>query len=258
MPIKKWLPSRKALSAIGSIVGMFIIWEICCRAFNLPVYLLPAPSAVFAASYDSWPQLLGHLLATSRTVLYGFIASVVISIPLAMLIASSRIISEAIYPILVVTQAIPKIALAPILLVAFGAGETPRIIVTFLIAFFPLVASSVAGMLATPPELIELGRACRAGPLQEMLRIRLPFSVPFVFSGLRVAAALAVVGAVSAEFVGANAGLGFFIQSSMAYFRSPLAFSALVLLAMLGIVVFQAVNVIERLFFPWSANEGRS
>jgi NitT/TauT family transport system permease protein len=164
--------------------------------------------------------LLGHSLATLGTVLMGFFASVIISLPLAMLIASSPTISAAIYPLLVITQSIPKVALAPILIVALGANEMPRIIVTFLVAFFPLVVSSVAGLLAVPPELIELGRACRAGRFQELLRIRLPFAVPFVFGGLKVAAALSVVGAVVAEFVGADAGLGYLIQTSMAFFRT--------------------------------------
>jgi NitT/TauT family transport system permease protein len=146
------------------------------------------------------------------------------------------------------------VALAPILIVALGANEMPRIIVTFLVAFFPLVVSSVAGLLAVPPELIELGRACRAGRFQELLRIRLPFAVPFVFGGLKVAAALSVVGAVVAEFVGADAGLGYLIQTSMAFFRTPLAFGAVVMLALMGIVLFQAVALTERLLFPWSSS----
>ena len=107
--------------------------------------------------------------------------------------------------------------------------------------------------LATPPELIELGRSCRASKLQELTRIRLPFAVPFVFGGLKVAAALAVVGAVVAEFVGADAGLGYLIQTSMAFFKTPLAFGAVVILAAMGIVLFQAVTLIEKLLFPWSS-----
>jgi len=170
------------------------------------------------------------------------------------LIASSPTISAAIYPLLVITQSIPKVALAPILIVALGANEMPRIIVTFLVAFFPLVVSSVAGLLAVPPELIELGRACRAGRFQELLRIRLPFAVPFVFGGLKVAAALSVVGAVVAEFVGADAGLCSLIQTSMAFFRTPLAFGAVVVLAIMGIALFEAVALAERLLFSWSSS----
>jgi NitT/TauT family transport system permease protein len=235
------------------VIGLFLAWEVACRTLGIREFVLPAPSAIWSATIAVWPTVLNHTLATLTTVLLGFVASIVISLPLAMLIASSPVVSAALYPLLVVTQSIPKVALAPILLVALGANEAPRVIVTFLVAFFPLVVATVAGLLATPPELIELGRACRAGRVQELVRIRLPYAVPFVFGGLKVAAALSVVGAVVAEFVGADAGLGYLIQTSMAFFRSPLAFGAVVILALLGILLFQAVALVERIFFPWSS-----
>lgn len=249
---------RAALPSWIAVIGLFAVWEASVRFFGIREFLLPAPSVIWTETLGVWPMVLNHTMATLGTVMLGFAASVAISLPLAMLIASSRAISAAIYPLLVVTQSIPKVALAPILIVALGANELPRVIVTFLVAFFPLVVSSVAGLLATPPELVELGRACRAGRIQELLRIRLPFAVPFVFGGLKVAAALSVVGAVVAEFVGADAGLGYLIQTSMAFFRTPLAFSAVVILAIMGIVLFQAVALVERIFFPWSSGSEHS
>ena len=240
------------------MIGLFAVWEAAVRLFGIREFILPAPSAIWTATIAIWPTVLEHTLATFATVLFGFGASVAVSLPLAMLIASSPAVSAAIYPLLVVTQSIPRVALAPILIVALGGNEVPRIIVTFLVAFFPLVVGTVAGLLATPPELIELGRACRAGKLQEILRIRLPFAVPFVFGGLKVAAALSVVGAVVAEFVGADAGLGYLIQTSMAFFRTPLAFSAVVILAIMGIVLFQTVSLLERVLFPWSSGAGHA
>jgi NitT/TauT family transport system permease protein len=244
---------RGAAPATLAVLGLFLAWEGACRAFGIRPFLLPMPSLILAETLGAWPMVLNHTMATFGTVMWGFLVSVLVSLPLAMLIASSPAVSAAIYPLLVVTQSIPKVALAPILIVALGANELPRIIVTFLVAFFPLVVGTVAGLLATPPELIELGRACRAGKLQELTRIRLPFAVPFVFGGLKVAAALAVVGAVVAEFVGADAGLGYLIQTSMAFFRTPLAFGAVVILALMGILLFQAVSLAERLLFPWSS-----
>jgi len=244
---------RSSLPSLIALVLVVAGWEAACRFLGIREFVLPAPSAIWAQSYAAWPSVLNHTLATLGTVMWGFIASVVISLPLAMLIAASPAISAAIYPLLVVTQSIPKVALAPILIIALGSNELPRIIVTFLVAFFPLVVGTVAGLLATPPELIELGRSCRASKLQELTRIRLPFAVPFVFGGLKVAAALAVVGAVVAEFVGADAGLGYLIQTSMAFFKTPLAFGAVVILAAMGIVLFQVVTLIEKLLFPWSS-----
>jgi len=247
----------RALPSIIALVAFFAIWEGACLAFGIREFILPRPSVILSSVIDAWSLMAEHTLATLTTVLLGFAASILVSLPLAMLIASSTTIAAAVYPLLVVTQSIPKVALAPILIIALGANEAPRIIVTFLVAFFPLVVAAVAGLLAAPPELIELGRACRAGRMQELLRIRLPFAVPFVFGGLKVAAALSVVGAVVAEFVGADAGLGYLIQTSMAFFRTPLAFGAVVILALLGIVLFQAVSLAERLLFPWSSGAER-
>ncbi len=244
---------RSSMPSLMALVLVVAGWEAACRFLHIREFVLPAPSVIWAQSYATWPNVLHHTLATLGTVMWGFGASLVISLPLAMLIAASPAISAAIYPLLVVTQSIPKVALAPILIIALGSNELPRIIVTFLVAFFPLVVGTVAGLLATPPELIELGRSCRASKLQELTRIRLPFAVPFVFGGLKVAAALAVVGAVVAEFVGADAGLGYLIQTSMAFFKTPLAFGAVVILAVMGIVLFQAVTVVERVLFPWSS-----
>lgn len=244
---------RGAMPAWLAVISFFAVWEASVWFFGIREFLLPAPSVIWTQTLSIWPTVLNHTLATLWTVMLGFFVSVVISLPMAMAIAASPTISAALYPLLVVTQSIPKVALAPILIVALGANDVPRVIVTFLVAFFPLVVGTVAGLLATPPELIELGRACRAGKIQELLRIRLPFAVPFVFGGLKVAAALAVVGAVVAEFVGADAGLGYLIQTSMAFFRTPLAFGAVVILALMGIVLFWAVELVERIFFPWSS-----
>jgi NitT/TauT family transport system permease protein len=244
---RSWLPG------LITVVLFFALWEAAVRVFGIREFILPAPSAILSAAIAIWPTLLRHAAATLTTVLLGFGASVLVSLPLAMLIAASPLISAALYPVLVITQSIPKVALAPILIIALGANEVPRVIVTFLVAFFPLVVAAVAGLLATPPELIELGRACRAGVLQQMWRIRLPFAVPFIFGGLKVAAALSVVGAVVAEFVGAEAGLGYLIQTSMAFFRTPLAFAAVVTLALMGMILFALVGLVERWLFPWSA-----
>ena len=206
------------------------------------------PSAVY-----TWRRACRESGATLRTVAYGFAASIIISLPLAVLLTSSRYVSATIYPLLVFTQSIPKVALAPILVVMLGASELPRVIVTFLVAFFPLVIAVAVGLLSVPADLVELGRSYKASKLQELLRIRLPYAIPFVFSGLKVAIALSVVGAVVGEFVNADQGLGYLIVSATAFFRTPVAFGALILLSVLGVVLFQIVVIVERVFFPWSA-----
>lgn len=235
-------------------VGLFLLWEGACRAFKIPGYLVPAPTEIWKETMAIGPTVAGHTMATFKTVILGFLASILISLPLAVLLTASPAIAAAVYPFLVWTQSIPKVALAPILVVLLGTNELPRIVITVLVAFFPLVISIATGLLSVPPELIELSRACRASKLSELLRIRLPYAIPFVFAGLKVSISLAVVGAVVAEFVNADAGLGFLIQTSTAFFKVPVAFGALIILSVMGVVLFQAVVITERIFFPWSSS----
>lgn len=236
-----------------AVLLFLLLWELMVRTFKIPEYLLPAPSAIAVGSWQVAGNLGMHSLATLKTVLLGFAASVLISFPMAMAITSSPAVGNAIYPLLVLTQSIPKVALAPLLVVILGANEVPRVVVTFLVAFFPLVISISTGLLAVPPELLELGRACKANWRQELLRIRLPYAVPFIFSGFKVSITLCVVGAVVAEFVNADQGLGYLIVTSTAFFKVPLAFGAVIVLSLMGIVLFQAVVMLERWLFPWSS-----
>ena len=237
---------------IAAIAGLFLVWEAACQMFAVPAYIIPAPSAIWKETTALPANVAWHTLVTAKTVLLGFVVCVLVSLPLAVLLTSSPVVAAAIYPLLVLTQAIPKVALAPILVVVLGTSELPRVVVTFLVAFFPLVLSIASGLVSVPPELIELGRACRAGRAAELWRIRLPYAVPFIFSGLKAAIALAVVGAVVAEFVNADAGLGYLIQTSTAFFKVQLAWGALIILSIMGIALFQIVVAIERIFFPWS------
>jgi NitT/TauT family transport system permease protein len=230
------------------------VWEACVRLFAIPEFLLPAPSAILNAVVQQAPNVLQHTRSTMFTILAGFAASIIVGFPLAIAIASSPLLANALYPLLVLTQSVPKVAIAPLLVIVFGANEMPRIIVTFLVAFFPLVISIAAGLLATPAELVELGRSLKASWLQELFRIRLPSATPFVFSGLKMAITFSVIGAVVGEFVAADRGLGYLITSSTAFFRTPLAFGAVVLLSIIGIVLFQIVVIIERTFFSWSVD----
>lgn len=239
---------------ILALAGFFLLWELACRAFHIPAFLVPAPSAIFVDTWKMAGQVWVHTLATTHTTLLGFAASLIISLPLAIALTASPAMANALYPILVLTQSVPKVALAPILVVIFGSNEVPRVVVTFLVAFFPLVLSIAAGITSVPPELIELGRACKASRWRALWRIRLPYAVPFIFSGLKAAITLSVVGAVVGEFVNADKGLGYLIVTSTAFFQVPLAWGALVLLSLLGIILFQAIVIVEQVFFPWAVD----
>jgi NitT/TauT family transport system permease protein len=251
-PLPRWMAD--VAQPVVALVIFVALWEAVCRVFHVRAFLLPPPSAIFTDTMELLGPVIMHTLATGETVLLGFAVSVIVSLPLAVLITASPVIANAVYPLLVLTQAIPKVALAPILVVMLGSNELPRVVVTFLVAFFPLVLSIAAGITSVPPELIELGRACKATYWRELWRIRLPYAMPFVFSGLKAAITLSVVGAVVGEFVNADRGLGYLIQTSTAFFRVPLAWGALVLLSLMGIVLFQIVVIVERVFFPWAVD----
>jgi NitT/TauT family transport system permease protein len=246
--------AREALVPLTVVAVLVLLWEGAVHVFKIPAFLLPAPSVIWHDCVAVAGNIGWHAAATMNTIMLGFIASIVISLPLAVLLTSSAAVANAIYPVLVFTQSIPKVALAPLLVVMLGANELPRVVITFLVAFFPLVISIATGLLAVPPELLELGRSYKASRLRELYRIRLPYAVPFIFSGLKVAITLAVVGAIVAEFVNADRGLGYLIITSTAFFKVPVAWGAVILLSVIGVVLFQAIVVIERIFFPWSSS----
>ena len=252
-----WIAARPVALPALMFAVLLLVWEASVHVFAIPEFLLPAPSAILDALIRQAPNVAQHTNATLFTIMAGFAASILIGFPLAIAIASSSLLANALYPLLVLTQSVPKVAIAPLLVIVFGANALPRIVVTFLVAFFPLVISVAAGLLATPAELVELGRSLKASWFQELFRIRLPSATPFVFSGLKMAITFSVIGAVVGEFVAADRGLGYLITSSAAFFKTPLAFGAVVLLSIIGIVLFQLVVIIERVFFPWSSADSR-
>jgi NitT/TauT family transport system permease protein len=236
-----------------AFLSLIAIWEASSRIFAIPSFLLPSPSAIVRSAFDLPGEVwLGHFLATLRVALLGFVAAVVISIPLAVMLVSSRFLSRTLYPLLVVVQSTPIVAVAPIIVVTLGASDLPRVVITFMITFFPIVVSTVTGLLATPEELIELSRSLRAGRVREILHIRLPYAVPYIFSALKISTTLAVVGAVVAEFVAAERGLGFFIAFSTSFFKIPQAFAGLVVLVALSLVLFRLCAQAQRWLVPWS------
>jgi NitT/TauT family transport system permease protein len=257
-PVMLWKDSRLAIlldrfAPPLAFVALILVWEGVARLFAIPSFLLPAPSAILqallATPLSVW---LGHIWATLRVALMGYALAILVSVPLAVGLASSRLLSRTLYPMLVVVQSTPIVAVAPIIVVTLGASDLPRVVITFLIAFFPIVVSTVTGLLATPDELVELSRSLRAGRTREILHVRLPFALPYLFSALKISTTLAVVGAVVAEFVAAEKGLGFFIAFSTSFFKIPQAFAGLVVLVAISLILFRMVTLVQRVFAPWS------
>ena len=236
-----------------ALLALLLVWEAACRLLKLPSFVLPSPSAILAATHKvglaAWSE---HLFATLRVTLMGYGLSILIGIPLAIALASSRLMSRTLYPLLVIVQSTPIVAVAPIIVVVMGAGDLPRVFITFLIAFFPIVVSCVTGLLATPEELVELSRSLGASKAREYRNIRLPYAIPHLFLALRISITLAVIGAVVAEFVAAEKGLGYFINFSTSMFQVPQAFAALMMLVVISLVLFHLIGLLQKLCFPWS------
>ncbi|WP_245155645.1 ABC transporter permease [Paracoccus ravus] len=252
-PFVQRLADLPGLTTGATLIGTLLLWEAAVRLLAIPSYLLPAPSAILssftAIGFERW---MTHIWSTLRVAILGFALAIVVSVPLAMVMMRSALLSKTLYPLLVIVQSTPVVAIAPIIIVALGAGDLPRVVITTLITFFPLVVSTATGLAATPPELIELSRSLRAPAWREMTQIRLPYAVPYIFSALKISITLAVIGAVVAEFVAAEAGVGFFIQFSTSMFKLPQAWAGLIVLAAMSLTLFQLVVQVQKRVFPWS------
>jgi NitT/TauT family transport system permease protein len=231
---------------------MVMAWEGIVRVLHLPKFLLPAPSAVYWETVSRAGELPLHTWVTLYETLLGFALAVGIGVALAILITYSSFLQHTIFPLLVVTQAVPKVALAPLLLLWLGYGDAPKVLVSFLVCFFPIVVNVAAGLKAVEPEVIDLSRSLSASEWQTFRKVRFPSALPYFFSGLKVAITLALIGAVIGEFVGADRGLGYLIVVSSAQVNTSLAFGSIFILAAMGIVLFFGVEVAERVFCRWN------
>src|SRR6202790_4268214 len=237
------------------IVAIFVLWDLVIRIFKIPPYLIPAPWDVAKMLVAEWPRLWRESLFTGYATLGGFGLSILFGIPIAMLIAYSRLVESYVYPLLVFSQSVPKIAIAPLFVVWFGFGIFPKVISAFLLGFFPVVVSAVQGFKSVDPDMVDLARAMQGSRFHVFCAVNLPHAMPAIFSGLKVSVTLAVVGAVVGEFVGSNSGIGFCLQRSIGTFDLPTMFAALVILALLGVVLFWIVDRIERLVIPWHVSQ---
>src|SRR5881628_1425580 len=240
----------------ATLAAAVVVWELASRVLRIPKFIMPTPSAIVGEGWEWRYRFLDHTWVTLYETLGGFALSIVVGVPLAVLIVYSPTLKNALYPLIVLAQSVPKIAIAPVLLLMLGHGEIPKVIVAFLVAFFPVVVDTATGLAATPPELLDLSRSYRASAFKTFLKVRLPMAMPFFFAGAKVAITLSVIGAVVGEFVGSDKGLGYVILSATSYWKTELAFSSMILVSVMAIVLFGAVALVERLVCPWLAPAG--
>jgi NitT/TauT family transport system permease protein len=232
------------------------LWHWACIEFKIPTAALPTPAQVLEAGLGRWDLLLSEGWVTLKETLYGFLLAVAVGIPIAVAISNSQILNLMFSPLLIALQSVPKVALAPILLVWLGTGIETKLAIAWLVAFFPIVVDTAAGLQSTPRELLELARSLRASRWQIFYKVQFPAALPFVVTGSKVAVTLAVIGAVIGEFIGSSEGLGFLLLSATSQINTPLAFAALFALAALGMLAYLLVVAVEWLLTPWLPHTG--
>src|SRR5947209_9671569 len=238
------------LYPIAVVLGVLAVWEAATRALGVPAFLLPPPSAVGVSFIVNASLLMFHGWITTVEILLGFGLSIAVGIPLALAIFLSPVFSRSILPLLISSQAMPKVAVAPLFLVWFGFGLLPKVLIAFLVAFFPVVINTAVGLSAIEPEKIHLARSMGFGASATFFKIRLPNALPAIFGGLKISITLAVVGAVVGEFVGGDAGLGYLLMVANGSMDTQLLFAGIVALTVLGVALFVLVEIAERLTVP--------
>ncbi len=238
--------------AVVLALAIFALWEISVRSGAMSPLVLPAPTAIVQALLDNWEILAGHTVQTCLETVLGLAIAVVLGLLFAILIDLSSWIRRALYPLLVVSQTIPIIALAPILLFWFGFDIGPKIIVVVLYCFFPITVACVDGLLETDRDLMRLMHSMHASRWQILWLVRLPGALPSFFSGARIAATYSVTAAIFGEYVGAYQGLGIYMENSTNAHVIVLVFAAIVVTALLSLLLFSFVSLLEWLALPWN------
>ncbi len=237
---------------VAFIAGFVILWELIVRIFSIPESFLPGPIAVGQALVKFWDPIFKNSMHTLFETLVGFALAIVFGLALGLLVGSSKVIYNGLYPIMIGFNAVPKVAIVPVLILWFGIGTLPAILTAFLISFFPIVVNVATGLATTEPELQDVLKALGASKFDIMKKVGIPRSMPYFFGSLKVAITLAFVGAVVSETVGANHGIGHLMLQAQANFQVPLVFAGVVALAVLGIVLYAITAWVERRFTGWA------
>ena len=242
--IRVLYPAAAVIVAIG-------IWALIVHGFKVPDYILPPPEAVFITLVEKIHLLMRHSWATVKATIGGLALSIMIGVPFAMMLVWSQTLERAIMPLLVFSQCFPKIAIGPLLIIWFGWGILPKVLISFIIAFFPIVIQTALGLKSVESDELDLIRIMSPSDFQVFSKIRIPNALPYFFGGLKVAVTLSLIGAIVGEFIGSDRGLGYLLQYANTELDTELLFSTLILLMILGGVLFFVVIQLEKWLLPW-------
>ena len=256
--MKKWASIKAKLPAFVFLTMMIAGWEMIIRVAGVPAYILPAPSAIVLALAENYALLLEHTRITLTAVLGGLVLAILVALTLAVVMDRWKLIKEALYPLLVISQAVPIFALAPLILIWFGAGLLPKVLIVALVCFFPLAVNLVEGFSQVDSEAVDLMQTMQANRWMIMQSVQLPFAMPYFFSGLKIAATYSVLGAVIGEWLAARAGLGIYMLRSMHSFRTSHLFASIIVVVILSLTLFKLVELSGWLAMPWQRKSKNS
>lgn len=237
------------------MLASLLLWEAAVRFFHASPLILPSPSSIAFAFWETPQVFLRHLGFTILTTVAGFVSAVVLGVVLAVGIVHSRLLERTVYTLLVALNSIPKVALAPLFVIWMGTGTEPKIAIALMLALFPIVIDMVLGLRSVDPDMLHLARVSKASPLAVLFKIRFPCALPSLFAGMKVAISFALVGAIVGEFVAGSKGLGFQILIAQGQFDTIRVFVSLVLLGIVGTLLFFLVDYAERVLLPWHVSQ---
>jgi putative hydroxymethylpyrimidine transport system permease protein len=247
---------RDVVAPAALLIGLFVLWELLVVWLGIRSFILPRPSEILSTIWVDWSLFRGHLIFTLQNVLLGFALAFVVAMVLGFVVAHSTIMNRTIYPLLVASQTIPIIAIAPVFIIWFGYGILPKIITTALICFFPLTVNTVTGYLSVDADMRTLFRAYKASRWQTFRKLTFPSALPYIMSGIKISVTLSVIGGVIGEWIGSDQGLGYMIIQSGAQIMTARVFASIALLSAMGVVLFLIASVIDRRITPWRHTMG--
>lgn len=254
--MKRYINTVDKIIPVMFFIFIVVAWELAVKLSHIEPFILPAPSAIAKAFFKILPIMLKHTKVTVYESFIGFTSSIAIAFVMAFVMDSLPLVKKALYPLVVVSQTIPTISVAPLFIIWFGYGLLPKIIVVQLVCFFPVLVSLLEGLSSVDPELLDLLRSMGADRWRIFEMVKLPAAMPAFFSGLKIAASYSILGAVIGEWLGAQEGLGVFMLLSQHSFYVDRVFAIIAVISLLSLGVFGAINVSERLLIPWNYIKG--
>ena len=236
-------------------IAILVLWQVIVVVLKIPEAILPTPTRIFDIMVERRDLLLQHTWPTALQCIYGFLLAVAVGVGLGIAIAFSRLFRTGVYPLVIAFQVVPKVALAPLFIVWFGLGTTSRVLLAFVIAFFPMVVNTFAGIQSTDPVMIRMARSFSASRWTIFSKIEFPTALPYIFSGLKIGITFAVIGIIVAEFVTAQEGLGYLIVFSEGNVDTPMLMAAIFVLSVVGVILYASIVLLEKLVIRWDVGQ---